>query len=442
MRKLFISILFMAITSVTFAQMVFENGSWAEVKAMALKNNKLIFIDFYTDWCGPCKQMVKNIFPLPESGDFYNKNFINYKINAEKGEGVSIAKKFNVQSYPTYLFIDGNEKMYYKSGGSMPIEMFLAEGKKALDQFGDIKPIEKWDDEYITNKNDANFLKEYMSKRELLGIENSDILDQYATIANINDILNTDLLKIAISSKGIINAGGPFFNIIIDNLDKVANAIGMSKSTLVYNMPFLSTLPSINKAAVRKNEIFFRQILEGNKKMTDVIGVTRSNLELEFIYYTKTKQGKEIEKIAVQYGDLLLESIPLVNRADNENWVNLLKKVSENSEIYKNKNTDELDNIFTFSKVMRAADHSFKLRDLALSVSTLCEDEKLKQKALEWAFIASMLFKNFSNYEAIAEVYFQLGNNKDGRFWIERCKEIMPPMVPDEVKMRVEARVR
>ena len=72
----------MALTLSTslFAQMHFETGDWASVQTKAKENGKLIFIDFYTTWCGPCKQMSKNIFPLKEVGDFYNKHFVNYKI--------------------------------------------------------------------------------------------------------------------------------------------------------------------------------------------------------------------------------------------------------------------------------------------------------------------------------------------------------------------------
>lgn len=43
------------------AQIVFEKGTWEEVKEKAAKENKPIFVDAYTTWCGPCKWMAKNI---------------------------------------------------------------------------------------------------------------------------------------------------------------------------------------------------------------------------------------------------------------------------------------------------------------------------------------------------------------------------------------------
>src|SRR5882757_6003051 len=89
----------------------FTHGSWAEVKAKAKQENKLIFVDFFTDWCGPCKAMAIGTFPNPQAGEFYNKHFISVKIDAEKGEGISLAKQYSVHAYPTLAFINPREQM-------------------------------------------------------------------------------------------------------------------------------------------------------------------------------------------------------------------------------------------------------------------------------------------------------------------------------------------
>lgn len=78
----------------------------------AAKSKKLIFIDAYTDWCGPCKQMAATTFMDEEVGKLFNKNFVNIKIEMEKdADGPSIAKRYRVSAYPTLLILDADGKL-------------------------------------------------------------------------------------------------------------------------------------------------------------------------------------------------------------------------------------------------------------------------------------------------------------------------------------------
>jgi thiol:disulfide interchange protein len=126
----------------------FNQGSWKEVLAQAKRENKLIFIDVYTSWCGPCKKMAAEVFPLKEVGNLFNTSFVNYKMNAEKGEGIALAKQFGVSAYPTYLFVNGDGALIYRTGSYMPGNAFLQEAAIALKEKDDPKPIVKWETEY------------------------------------------------------------------------------------------------------------------------------------------------------------------------------------------------------------------------------------------------------------------------------------------------------
>src|SRR6266404_8526226 len=63
----------------------FIEADWSKALQEAKKQKKLIFIDAYASWCGPCKLLKKNTFPNKEAGEFFNRNFINVAINMEKG---------------------------------------------------------------------------------------------------------------------------------------------------------------------------------------------------------------------------------------------------------------------------------------------------------------------------------------------------------------------
>lgn len=143
-QLLIISVLFFSVLG--FSQGIeFEHGNWKEVLEKAKQTNKPIFVDVYTSWCGPCKKMSKDIFPLAEVGKVYNANFVFYQLDAEKGESIQIAKKYEVMSYPTYLFIKADGTLFSRSVGSMEAEKFIAVSKTAIADMNDPKPLPKWE---------------------------------------------------------------------------------------------------------------------------------------------------------------------------------------------------------------------------------------------------------------------------------------------------------
>jgi len=84
----------------------------------ATSENKLVFVDFYTTWCLPCKMMDEDVFPDKNIGDFMNDNFISYKVNGEKGNGVNLVTVFDVQLYPTIMFLDQNGRVLERKEGA------------------------------------------------------------------------------------------------------------------------------------------------------------------------------------------------------------------------------------------------------------------------------------------------------------------------------------
>ena len=132
MKKLLLLIPALLFSAFGFCQGIeFEHGTISEVLEKAQQTNKPIFVDVYTTWCGPCKMMDKDIFPLDEVGKVYNTGFICYHLDAEKGEGISFAKKYEVRAYPTYLFIKADGTLFYRALGSMEANFFIEVSKTA-----------------------------------------------------------------------------------------------------------------------------------------------------------------------------------------------------------------------------------------------------------------------------------------------------------------------
>src|SRR5262249_50323519 len=95
----------------------FETGlSWQQIKEKAKAENKPIFMDCFTTWCGPCKYMEQKVLSQKNVGDFMNKNFICVKVQMDQTnhdsstikawykDAAAIKEVNNIHSYPTYLF--------------------------------------------------------------------------------------------------------------------------------------------------------------------------------------------------------------------------------------------------------------------------------------------------------------------------------------------------
>lgn len=70
----------------------FESLTFEEALQKAKEENRWIFLDAYTSWCGPCKVMAEQVFTLAKAGVFFNSRFVNVKYDMEKGEGQSWQK--------------------------------------------------------------------------------------------------------------------------------------------------------------------------------------------------------------------------------------------------------------------------------------------------------------------------------------------------------------
>ncbi len=107
----------------------FHQGTFDEALKLAKKENKLIFLDIYAIWCGPCKRLKSNTFSSAEVGSLYNRKFINVALDGEKGEGLELAQKYGVRGYPTLLFLDYKGNIVTRTGGYHNVSEFIELGK-------------------------------------------------------------------------------------------------------------------------------------------------------------------------------------------------------------------------------------------------------------------------------------------------------------------------
>lgn len=107
----------------------FFEGALDQALAQAGKENKLVFLDIYAVWCGPCKRLKATTFKDAAVGEYFNKRFVSIAIDGEKGEGPALAQKLKLTAYPTLFVLDAKGNVVRKMVGFRTPEQLLREMK-------------------------------------------------------------------------------------------------------------------------------------------------------------------------------------------------------------------------------------------------------------------------------------------------------------------------
>ena len=147
MRYFFVQILFISVCGIACKSAnVLESGSisdgiqfespkkFEDALIRARSDNKLVFVEFYADWCAPCKLMEQEVFSDKNIGEYFNKHFINVKVDTEGKNGPDVAGIFQVNGMPTLLFLDGFGSVIERIEGAVFQEELINFAENALAQ--------------------------------------------------------------------------------------------------------------------------------------------------------------------------------------------------------------------------------------------------------------------------------------------------------------------
>lgn len=225
-----VAALFCAATfSDTHAQgIMFRQEPLDSVRKMATHEGKLIFMDCYTSWCGPCKMLAHEVFVNDTVGSFFNRHFTSVKKDMEKGEGPQLARRYQVAAYPTLLFInpDNMEVVYRVTGAHRGAKWLVEAGQKALDPLTNLVGLAA---AYARNKQDTTVVDRYLAglSAASLTARADSVLDEYlAGITNANKCSEATWKML---ERYVRNPYSSRFDFMLSNASAFANVVGKGR---------------------------------------------------------------------------------------------------------------------------------------------------------------------------------------------------------------------
>lgn len=160
MRKILLLLIICAFTAAARGEGIrFFEGSFPDALRRAKAENKKVFVDFYTTWCGPCQLMSKNIFPDDEVGEYFNRNFINYQINAEDKQYLPDVKRYGITAYPNMLILDADGNVLGRQLGAVDKSAFLRFAKMAMKE---VLPLDQLYEKYKKDKKNRRLMQDIL----------------------------------------------------------------------------------------------------------------------------------------------------------------------------------------------------------------------------------------------------------------------------------------
>ena len=203
----------------------FEDSSFAGALKKAKEQGKLLFMDCYTTWCGPCKMMSNQVFKQKFIGDFFNQNLVSLKVDMEKGEGKDLQKRFNVNAFPTMFLLDGDGNIVYKILGGRDARSFMESIKRGMEQK---TPYYILKSKYEAGERSVELMADYFQTMSDAGeMKNADgEAKSYLATLKAPELYSVSAW--ALYDKFVNDVSGAEFKFLVNNRKEFAKVVGDS----------------------------------------------------------------------------------------------------------------------------------------------------------------------------------------------------------------------
>ncbi|MEL6863981.1 MAG: thioredoxin family protein [Bacteroidota bacterium] len=292
MRWIFVLALVLSANAYTQAQGIdFFHGSWEEALEEAQKQEKVIFVDAYTTWCGPCKRMAKTVFTNDKVGEYYNSNFICMKIDMESQAGGRFMAKYPVAAYPTLYYIDGSGKVLMNIKGAQNVDNFLHLGQSVLSQMDN---SQQYAEAYEAGDRSPELLLKYVKALNKAGKPSLKIANEY--LKSQKDLTTEDNLRFIYEAT--TQADSRVFDLMIKHREAITKLVGKKE---VSEKIQSACLRASQKAIKYQSADLHEEAKEKMRKHLPKAEAAALAMEADLDYYKSVADSKNYLKACSAY---------------------------------------------------------------------------------------------------------------------------------------------
>ncbi len=424
MNRIFLFLLFFSGTFYCYSQgMLFYSGSWEEVLDKAKEENKLIFVDVYTDWCAPCKKMAKSTFTHEEVGTYYNTSFINYKVNAEEGEGIALAEHWGVRAYPFLLYADSEGHIINYVVGFQSPAVFLESGMSTINFYDRIDQLDS-----LTSKNDLEIL---LFRSAGVNSEwRQELSERYWSLLNEEEkgekrqikYLEDNLTNVSLEMLEFYVHHGDYKGLDMNKMHRCLEMDNRLQKEMRQTIAD-EDIERLNYLLELREEIWRGQIHASQKIYNANRDYETALLDIYKYHPTYTKEyGDLAEEMINKY--FLILTVEEVNRQDGFVDSLLSNPAKNNSTAYNSPSSEQTSP--AANKIVK------RLNDIGYQFWIKYEDRERLMKVLSWMDYSLELMRNPESYLIKAGIANKLGEHDEARKYIALAE----PLSGFEIKKR------
>lgn len=223
-----------------WAQIRFAGEDFDIALEEAKKENKAVFVDFWAEWCAPCKMMTEQVFSALAIGDYFTTNFVCVKVNIEAPVNKEIVKKYRITSLPTLAFISPDGKELRRVEGAVPAETLVHEARIVM---GEEFSFEQLYEKYRKNKKDFATAQKLLIEapgfmgtqngfnREKWGARIDMLFQEYVKNKQLKHMISPEDFYILNMYHGKIEKNDPIFDFIVSHYDEYVELVGKEPVT-------------------------------------------------------------------------------------------------------------------------------------------------------------------------------------------------------------------